>query len=309
MVGWLIGGALALFFMFMLLSPLESLRWWSRRGAVQANRAFASIERPAPRPAREPLPQRFVIYLSGVGVLDGETLSRRERGMLDDLAEALPGVRVIAEVFPYAADNRGLLQRATSRMWDALVRWRTANRENLAAKLINVRNTLQVAVSADPRYGPTYNAGIAQQVWTALGRHGYTPGCGVPVTIVGYSGGAQMAVGATTMLTLLGVRVSVVGIGGVFGDDPGLDHVEHLWDVRGSRDRLRLLALVAFPGRWPVNRASTWNHAIDDRRVTVLDAGPAVHDGRGDYFDPRPGPDGSEPPYATVRRHLITALG
>lgn len=309
MVGWLVGGAIALVFTFMLLAPLESLRWWSRRGAVQARRSFARIEgRPSASP-QEKLPDRFVIYLSGVGVLDGKTLSRREGSMLEDLAEALPGVKVIAEVFPYAADNRGLLQRATSNMWDVLARWRTANRENLAAKLINVRNTLQVAVSADPRYGPTYNAGIAQQVWAALGRHGYTPGCGVPVTIVGYSGGAQMALGATTMLTLLGVRVSVVGIGGVFGDDPGLDHVEHVWDVRGSRDRLRLLGLIAFPGRWRINRASTWNHAIDDGRVTVLDAGPAVHDGRGDYFDPRPGPDGSEPPYATVRRHLIEALG
>ncbi|MBK8462170.1 MAG: hypothetical protein IPL36_03755 [Nigerium sp.] len=72
-------------------------------------------------------------------------------------------------------------------------------------------------VPADPRYGPTLNAGLAQQIWRALLRHGYTPGCGVLVTLIGYSGGAQMVVGASTMLTLLGVEVSVVSIGGVFG--------------------------------------------------------------------------------------------
>lgn len=115
-----------------------------------------------------------------------------------------------------------------------------------------------------------------------------------------------MALGASTLLALMGVRVSVVSIGGVFGDDPGLDHVEHLWDLRGSRDRLRLLGPIAFPGRWPGFAGSTWHHALADGRVTVLDAGPVHHDGRGSYFARRPGPDGVVPAERTTR--LLVAI-
>lgn len=298
MVSWgttILGVALALLVAFALLAPLESLRWWARRGAIETQRTFARVGAPAPA-ASAPLPDRFVVYLSGVGVVSGDGLSRRERAVLDAVAAALPGVRVLADdVFPYAVDNRGLLQRATRWLWDWLERRRRVRRESVAPKLINVRNTLQVLVSADPRYGPSFNAGLAGQVVRTLDEHGWTPGCGVPVTLIGYSGGAQMALGASTMLALLGMRVSVVSVGGVFGDDPALEHVEHLWDIRGSRDRLRLLGPVAFPGRWPLARGSAWWHAVVDGRVTVLDGGPVEHGGRQGYFGRHPGPDGVVP--------------
>ncbi|MFT3876376.1 MAG: hypothetical protein QM708_08150 [Propioniciclava sp.] len=296
MIGWILASAGGLLLLFALLAPLESLRWWSTRGVAEMRRTYALLERhPAPGPSGEQ-PARYVLYLSGVGMVDGCTLSARERSFCDDLAAALPGVPVIAEVFPYAVDNRGLLQRATAWLWGRLARLRKARRESLTPKLIHLRNTLQVMVSADPRYGPTLSAGLAQEIWRALLRHGYTPGCGVPVTLIGFSGGAQMAIGSASMLTLLGVEVSVISIGGVFGDDPGLDHVTHLWDIRGSRDRLRKVGPIAFPGRWPFARGSTWHHAVEDGRVTVLDGGPVVHDGRGSYFEGRePGPDGVLP--------------
>lgn len=305
---WLLGGALALLVAFALLAPLESLRWWATRGAVETRRTFARVGAPAPR-ASGPLPDRFVVYLSGVGVVSGDGLSLRERAVLDAVAAALPGVRVLADVFPYSVENRSLVQRATRWLWTRLDRLRRVRRESLVPKLINVRNILQVLVSADPRYGPTFNAGLAQQVVRSLDRAGWAPGCGVPVTLVGFSGGAQMALGATTMLSLMGMRVSVVSIGGVFGDDPGLEHVEHLWDIRGSRDLSRKLGPLAFPGRWPFAKGSAWHHAVADGRVTVLDGGPVHHDGRGAYFEGRrPGPDGVVPAERTVGL-LVEILG
>ncbi|HHU39579.1 MAG TPA: hypothetical protein GXZ45_09910 [Propionibacterium sp.] len=296
---WLLGSALVLLFVFALLAPLESLRWWSRRGAIETRRTFARLGAPTPA-APGPLPERFVVHLSGVGLVSGDGLSVREVAVLDAVRAALPKVTVLADVFPYSVENRNLLQRATRWLWERLERHRRVRRESIAARLIHVRNTLQVLVSADPRYGPTFNAGLAQQVVRSLDREGWVPGCGVPVTLIGFSGGAQMALGASTLLTLLGMRVSVISVGGVFGDDPALDHVEHLWDIRGTRDRLRLLGPIAFTGRWPMMRGSTWHHAVADGRVTVLDGGPVRHDGRGSYFARQPGPDGVVPAERTT---------
>lgn len=118
-----------------------------------------------------------------------------------------------------------------------------------------------------------------------------------------------MALGASSMLTLLGVEVSIVSIGGVFGDDPALDHITHLWDIRGSRDIPRKVGPVAFPGRWPLSRGSSWHRAVADGRVTVLDGGPVVHDGRGSYFEGRvPGSDGVMPAERLLG-HVVGALG
>ena len=55
---WLLGGALALLVAFALLAPLESLRWWATRGAIETRRTFARVGAPAP-PASSPLPDRF----------------------------------------------------------------------------------------------------------------------------------------------------------------------------------------------------------------------------------------------------------
>ncbi|QIK72313.1 hypothetical protein G7070_08585 [Propioniciclava coleopterorum] len=237
-----------------------------------------------------------MVYLSGIGVVEGKGISQREQAVWRRVADDLPRVEVIADVFPYAADDRNLLQRATSWLWSSLARLRRVRRESLAPYLINLRNVLQVLVSADPRYGPTFNAGLALAIWDALLAHGYTPGSRVPVTLVGFSGGGQMALGASSMLSLLGAPVSVVSIGGVFSADPGFDHLQHFWDIRGSRDRSRLLGPLAFPGRWPITASSPWHRAVDEGRVTIVDGGPVVHEGRGGYFEGRrPGPDGVIP--------------
>ena len=280
MVGYIIGIAVVGLTVLALLSPLESLRWWSRRGAARTRRLLRS---PAPDQADAPTPTLFVVYLSGVGVIEQPGTPGPEQAFVRTVA-AIPGAAVVDEVFPYGPTGVGLLRRSTAWFWE--IQKRLMQRGGIGSVgPVQLRNVLQVLVAADPRYGPTYYAGLAQRVWEGLRRRGYRRGCGVPVTLIGYSGGAQMSLGVAWFLSLLDVRCSIISIGGVYSDDPGFDHVDHFWDLRGTRDAIRRVGPIAFPGRWPINRYSTFNKAVRDGRVTVLDVGPVIHNGVGDYFD------------------------
>ncbi|MDO5677747.1 MAG: hypothetical protein Q4G35_09615 [Propionibacteriaceae bacterium] len=284
MITWALGGIGLIVLAFILLSPLESLRWWADKGERELATTFDEV--PA-LPQHSSPSENFVVYLSGVGLLDGKQLSRREQAWLKHLDEELPEWRVVADVFPYAVDNRGLLARATKRLWIMLDWLRRRWPWVRVHLLINVRNIAQVLVSADPRYGPTFNIGLAQEIWRSLQRHGYRPGSGTPVVLVGFSGGAQMALGAGWFLHALGIPVSLISVGGIFADDPGLDRMQHVWQLRGAKDRAHLIGSFAFPGRWIIAPLSTWGRAKRERRVTRRLIGPMGHDGPRGYFGRR----------------------
>lgn len=296
MIGWVLGGAAAIALAFALMSPLESLRWWARKvedptldalatPTEHIGEGVADPEPGADERAGRPAVRRYVVYLSGVGAVDGRTDSRRERALLDDVAAALPDVEVAADVFPYSVGNRGLTQRASTWFWGTLHRLQRVPVAKLASFLINFRNELRVLVSADPRYGPTYNLAIAQEIARSLQRHGYPPGSQTPVTIIGYSGGGQIALGAAWYLAALNIPVSVISIAGVMCSDPALDRVQHLWHLFGSRDRLHRLSDVLFPARWRTAGLSAWNRGLRAGRITQLEIGPMRHMGGSDYFD------------------------
>lgn len=325
MIGWLIGVAVALLLVFALLAPLESLRWWSRRqdAPLLAELVHSEedereqvhepgpdgLDEPGGRDERRddhrvvPPPRRFVIYLSGIGAVDGRTDSRRERAVLTALAESMPDVVVAADVFPYAVENRGLTERASTWFWSVLQRLQRVPVARIVSNLINLRNAFRVLVSADPRYGPTFNLAVAQEVAASLSRHGYDWHAPVPVTLVGYSGGGQIALGASWYLAGTGVPVSVISIGGVLSDDPALDRIEHLWHFYGARDRMHRLGDLLFPGRWPTAPLSTWYGALREGRITRKCIGRMRHMGGRDYFD-RHASDGG----ANYRELTITAL-
>lgn len=307
MITWAFWILVLILFLFVLLSPLESLRWWADKGEREVKETFALVaEDPAvahPGPAR-----RYVVYLSGVGTIGGDQISGREEAWLESLREKLPDVHVISDVFPYAVDNRGLLQRTTVWLWGRLDRLRRSRRTvKQLAWLINLRNIAQVLVSADPRYGPTHNIGLTQEIWRSLQRHGYEAGSGTPVTLIGFSGGGQMALGSGWFLAGLGVPTSVISVGGIFGDDPGLDRVEHLWHLSGSRDPYQALGTIAFPGRWPTAPLSPWGRAKLEGRVSRLSMPGMQHDGARGYFGRRAiGSDGRS--HAEVTRDAVAAL-
>ncbi|MEZ5086078.1 MAG: hypothetical protein R2722_07450 [Tessaracoccus sp.] len=286
---------------FVLVSPLESLRWWSNKGQQEVRSSFEILPPTSPS---DTAVTRFAVYLSGIGVIAGDELSGREEAFLRSLERDVPGLLVVDDVFPYAVDNRGLTQRATMWLWRRLDRMRRRWAFNPLPFLIQLRNVSHVLVSADRRYGPTHSIGLAQEIWRSLQRHGYRPGSGVPVTIIGYSGGGQMGLGAGWFLAGLGIPVSLISIGGVFGDDPGLDRMDHVWDFYGSKDKTRWLGPIAFPGRWPTAPLSRWGRAKHEGRVSQRVIGAMKHDGPDAYFGRRgTGADGRS--HADVTREAV----
>lgn len=304
----LLVGVLVLFLILLATGPLESLTWWSDQGADQA---VASVDRfREAQAASVELPEfeSYVVYLSGIGAIDGTSKPEEEKPLLDGLREQLPKVCVIDDVFPYAMDESGLTaQRPLARMWRAIERMRLKNPETLLGMLINLRNAIQLFVCADRRYGPTYNIGTAKQVMEALLKNGYRLDSGVPVTLVGWSGGAQISLGAAWYLGMARIPLRVISIGGMMSDDYGLDRIQHLHHLRGSKDPFEKLGWVMFAGRWPIAVNSPWSNAVKEHRIDVIDIGPMAHNVKEHYFDSGTlAPDGRS--YIQVTTDAVVAL-
>lgn len=306
MTWWFVGVALAAVLVLACLSPLETARWWPKRGRARTRDAVAGGD---PDHCPPGLPERYLVYLSGVGDIDPEADPHEdEQWILAEIAREFPQVKVLAGVHPYAVDSRALQNKTTGGSWEAASHLGEGPRTVIRDLLLQARNVGQALWAADPRYGPTYYADLGRQVWDELTDHGYVRGCRVPVTFLGYSGGAQMGLGASWFLTLFHVPCTVIALGGVYSDDRGFAHVEHFWDVRGSKDLLRRIGPLMCPGRWPINVWSTIHTARRAGRVSFVNVGPVAHDGDDGYFDADASlPDGRSHAEAT-RDAIVTAL-
>ncbi|HEX7004174.1 MAG TPA: hypothetical protein VF168_08295 [Trueperaceae bacterium] len=272
----LVGGSLA---------PLETLGWWAgwygRRGDELALAKPMVTEEPGQK-------RHFLVFLTGVHSVSGETFAKREQSLLRELRARFPG-SVVVEVFPYSVTNRALTgQRVFAWFWRWALSMKLSKRtlSGIAGMVINLRNLWQVAVSTDKRYGPLYNQGSAELILGALVGAGYRVGSGMPVTLIGYSGGGQVAVGAGGHLAqMLNCQVRVISLGGVMSSDPGLMGIHKLFHLVGRRDVVERLSYVFFPGRWPFFRHSHWNQARSAGRISRIDMGPMDHTGPGGYLD------------------------
>lgn len=272
-------GLVTLFLVTSAIAPLEALGWWA------GWRGGEGPEEPVP-----PIPSEashFVVYLAGISALAGDMLAAEEDRFLDGLQVRLPASAVVRDVFPYSVTNTGLNgQRAFAWFWRRLERHRLRRPGAFLGFLVNLRNAFQVAVSADGRYGPIYNYGVAEEILAALRRAGYREGSGVPVTLLGWSGGAQIALGATPFLVrALDARISLVSVGGVMAAHPGLDRIHHCWHLFGDRDRIQRMGYLMSPGRWPMAVGSPWNRALLAGRITEIRMGAVFHRFPGNYFD------------------------
>lgn len=258
-----------------LASPFETLGWWAGLKKV----------RPVPMVPAEPGSGPFAVYLTGVAGFSGEFLSRRERGFLERLKARLPGLVIVDDVFPYSATNNPLDgDRLLRWLWVWLHRWRLKIPNNIFDLLIVMHNVGQTLVSSDRRYGPAYNAGVAGALQGRLRSLGYTPG--LPLHLIAYSGGAQIAVGVAPYLAReLGARVQVISLGGVYTDDPAILWVDRVVDFKGTRDHLvPALGWLFYPGRWRFLGFSPWNRARRLSKLHWYACGPVTHIGRRDYF-------------------------
>ncbi|CAA9367703.1 MAG: hypothetical protein AVDCRST_MAG93-8116 [uncultured Chloroflexia bacterium] len=307
-------GALALLVLMLLISgalaPLETLGWWAGWfGVAPEQQPVTPAVTPADTTTRTPA-GHYLIFLSGIDSVSGESYAPREMQFVKRLHAELPDTEII-ELFPYSVTNRALTgQRLFARVW----RWVLARRlsgESLVGALINARNVWQVIVSADKRYGPMYNEGSAELILAGLARSSYQLGSGTPVTILGYSGGGQIAAGAAPQVkSVLQAPLVVISLAGVLSSDPGLSSIEHLYHLYGERDHVQRIGHIIFPGRWRITRNSSWNQAVAAGKITFMSMGPMKHTGAGGYFDAACKlPDGTDFLTATATRiaSLVTS--
>ncbi|MEX6634686.1 hypothetical protein [Hyphococcus lacteus] len=270
------------------LSPLETLSWW-------AGWTEAELEDPSPEHRNTTdtnagtvsHTQQYVVYLSGVASLSGNFLLPREHSFIRKLRKSAPHAVVISDVFPYSPQGLPLLEspRLFDRTWRRVQKLKLDGRESILSALINLRNIFQVMVSADHRYGPIFNQGAASVIEHALLKAGYPLGSGAPITIIGYSGGAQVALGATSFLAArFKATISVISLGGVIASDPGLQYVSKLHHIVGDGDKIQKLGAIIFPERWAIVPHSNWNIAKHDERIKQYTLSDMVHAGVNGYF-------------------------
>jgi hypothetical protein len=256
-----------------------------------------------------------MVYLSGIGVASADGLASDEIDFIHQLRVEMPEAAIITDVFPYSVNNNPLTgQRALSALWNKMRDMQEKNPDSLAAIItINIRNLLQVLVSADPRYGPIYSVGVAEEIVRSLAKYGYRLGSKKPVYLIGFSGGGQISVGVTPYLSpMIDAPVYVISIGGVISDDPGIKHVGHLTHFYGEKDSLQKIGEILWSGRWPVMGQSDWNRANAKGRISKVNLGPMAHNSYGGYYDVRVKlPDGDNHCVATanaVRNAVYTLI-
>jgi hypothetical protein len=284
---WCAVGLILLFIAVAVAVPFSVLTWWagwSRRAGS------ATPPAPAPStPAAPPTPGPFLVYLSGIGDISGEYQTRYEDELLKAVAERLPGLVVITDVFAYSVENLSMTsQRELGWFWAWVneVRLRKGSPIKGVGKLINLRNMLHITVSADRRYGPVYNYGVAEMILQGLVRRGYVPGSGAPVTLLGYSGGGQIALATAGFVqATLRAPVQVVSLAGIMNSSGSLATISGLAHLYGTADRQQRLGAIIFPARWPLFPGSQWWRAAAEGRLMYRCLGPMVHAGRGSYLD------------------------
>lgn len=266
------------------MAPLETLGWWAGWYGDEIDTSDES---------RPSLPTgggiaRYVVYLDGIAQ-SSNTYTPDIETFLDALAPELPrDVALVRGVMAYSVLNRPLEDDPIlSLFWKVVDASRIARANSLLGWFVNLRNVTIVAVSADPRYGPMYNFGMADVIYRSLLANGYPKRSGIPVTLVGYSGGGQMACGSAAFLKrALDAPVDVISLGGVIsGNDPILQ-LEHLYHLVGDRDRVERLGPIMFASRWPVALLSNWNRAKRLGTLTRVSLGPVGHQVPGGMLDP-----------------------
>lgn len=282
--------ALLIFLFWAALTPFETLGWWAGWFGDAIYHDTTIIEEKIVLPSVANA-SAYVLFLSGIGRVSGQTLSYRETEFLALLKQRLPAAEIVDDIFPYSVNNLALTgQPIFARLWQWALR-RKLEGPALAGYLINTRNMLQVAIAADKRYGPIYNQAMAEVMLDSVMRRRFNPESRTPIFIIGYSGAGQMAIGAATYLREWSKGpVYVISLGGIFSSDEGIlaaDHVFHLW---GENDKAQVWRYL-MPGRWPLFAASEWNRALRQQRVTIIRLPGMGHTGRGGYLDhaqPRP---------------------
>lgn len=268
-----------------LLSPLEALGWWAGwyGDRVDATAPPGTTEAPVPKQQ----PSRYLVYLDGIGQYKS-TYSPEVEQFLRTLEQDLRDVVIVRGIMPYSVLNRTLVEERPLSVFWRLVNWLRSKRLfKMLGVLINIRNLLIVLVSADKRYGPVYNRGMAQLIYNNLVDAGYRPGCLVPVTLLGFSGGGEISMGAAPLLKqAIDGPLDIISLAGVFSGHNNTLRLEHIYHLVGDKDPVERSGPVLFPKRWKVMFLSYWNRAKQRGQVSFISLGPVGHQTPGGVLDP-----------------------
>jgi hypothetical protein len=295
---WLRGGALRLLILaavilaiWGILSPIGTVVWWLtqsetlglKRQSLQLPKGNNSNSANKPRSLN-----CYIVFLTGVGDFSTNELTEGEEDFLKGLAQTHQDCAIVKDVFPYSAANENL---GGERLLAPV--WRFANEAEgwlgIADVLIKIRNLWRFAISADERYGPVYNQGIAgaiaEQMNAAspllLGSQRQP----LEIILIGTSGGAQVALGATPYLNQwLNSDITVVSVGGVFNGINGFEQADRVFHLRGTQDWIEDIGGIIFPSRWVFTIASPFSRARQEERYQSVVSGPHEHDGSQGYF-------------------------
>jgi predicted Abi (CAAX) family protease len=270
------------------MAPVETLGWWAGWYGDEIDKGTITHEDGADAPESADRISRYVVYLDGIAQSSGRYTPDVET-FLDALAPRLAkDVRLVRGIMTYSVLNRPLDDDPIlARFWIFVDKLRFANPANLLGMFVNLRNVLIVAVSADQRYGPLYNYGIAQIIYDALIENGYRRKSGIPLTLIGYSGGGQMSAASAAFLQrALEAPVDVISLGGVISGDCRILDLEHLYHLVGDKDGIERIGPIMFPSRWKIAVLSYWNRALRLGRLTQYSLGPVGHQVPGGMMDP-----------------------
>jgi hypothetical protein len=258
-----------------LLARWELLVYAARNRGDPARTARPTELSAAVGTAAQAPPRAYVVYLDGIGKLRARD-TRDGRLVVQRLVDADAELRVLGHVLPYSPLGRELVAR----------RGATWLRHRAAVTLF-LYNALQVFMAADHRYRPYYNTAVAAAIDDQLRAAGYAEGSGIPIVLLGYSGGAQVGLGAAPAVARdLRAPVTAVLLGGFHNGANDLRGLVAVHELGSHRDAIARIGRWLFPPRWPVARRSPWQRARRDGLVREHDLSPATHLGPESYISP-----------------------
>ncbi|MEU8296549.1 hypothetical protein AB0C04_04600 [Micromonospora sp. NPDC048909] len=220
-------------------------------------------------------PDAYLVYLDGIG--KRRFHDTRDGGRLvKSLIAKAPELRVLGQVQPYSPLADPLANRP---VWIWL-------RRRIGLVLF-LHNVVQIFVAADRRYRPLYNRAVGSQIASQLRLAGYQPDSGIPVVLLSYSGGAQVATGAVNELwAQLRSPLWLITLGGFHNGANDVTHAQFLCQLTSAGDWIERVGTVMFPQRWRLFRRSGWNRADRAGKITVHRLDPATHVGPLSYVSP-----------------------
>jgi predicted Abi (CAAX) family protease len=270
-----------------LLAPFEALGWWAGWYGSKQNSNLPLLDLDATTYTdKSELPvKHYIAYLDGIGK-SSFNYSSLVGNFLTRLAASLPqDFLLIRDIMPYSVNNLPLtIGRPLAAFW----KWIDRTHIKELGVLILLRNMFQVAVSVDSRYGPIYNRGAAQVIIKSLLDRGYPIGSGIPVTLIGYSGGGQVALGTIPYLKkVLAAPLEVISLAGVLSGNTEVVQLEHLYHLVGEKDRVARFVPYLFPQRWAAITWSNWNLAKSRGEISFVSLDAVRHDATGGPLDDR----------------------